>query len=415
MPEGPDMHDLSRSNIAIQNTPAFAAVRPLAQRLRLDRPAFRAGLRGAARIDLDERATSLCSFVVEHRDQLRPCGVVYVAGQHSTRQTANVDVLDGDPGEAVYEVSGQLVQHVAPSGGNSATVSSEPLPRLVATLRSALAPRKGALAAAQPLGGTLRPIRASDGLAIGQRDERGKSGVETDSLAVAGIGGGDIDVKDDVPLAVLPGKDRGLRIARQGSVPFHLDLAWDADEADAPGLAQGQAVADAELGGVVSGTGAKTRETGFVAALEPGKERLERLVETAEHLLLGAEGPSGEAVMNGACGLQFCGLHPVGDGHTLSPPRLDALLQPGVVEGAEVRKHVSKRGLLGAVRVDAKLVGKYQGAGLASAATDRGQERVAGLQPGGAFAFCTTPQHQLQPKRRAFRCRLPPTVPCAEI
>src|SRR5690606_13248490 len=94
-PHSPVTHDLSRGNIAIQNTPAFAAVRPLAQGLRLNCPAFRAGLRGAARIDLDERATSLCSFVVEHRDQLRPCGVVYVAGEHSTRQPANVEVLDG--------------------------------------------------------------------------------------------------------------------------------------------------------------------------------------------------------------------------------------------------------------------------------------------------------------------------------
>src|SRR5690606_12694313 len=130
------------------------------------------------------------------------------------------------------------------------------------------------------------------------------------------------------------------------------------DEADAPGLAQGQSVTNAELGGVVSGAGAKTRETGFVAALEPGKERFERLVETAENLLFGAEGPSGEAVMNGACGFQFRGLHPVGDGHTPSPPRLDALLQPGVVEGAEVRKHLPERGLLDAVRVDAEFIGQ---------------------------------------------------------
>lgn len=45
------MNDHRRRDVTIQNRPAFAAVSPSSERLGFDRPACRAGLRGAARID----------------------------------------------------------------------------------------------------------------------------------------------------------------------------------------------------------------------------------------------------------------------------------------------------------------------------------------------------------------------------
>src|SRR5690606_31568553 len=156
--------------------------------------------------------------------------------------------------------------------------------------------------------GTLRPVGARHGLAGAQRHKAGEAEVDADAIRTGALLRLNLDVEDDVPLAALAGEDRGLGLTRQSTVPPHLDLAGHADEAELAGLADREAVADAELGSVKAGTGTKARETGFVAALEPGKERLERLVEPAEHLLLGSERPAGEFRSSAANGLQLVGL-----------------------------------------------------------------------------------------------------------
>src|SRR5690554_4649843 len=119
----------------------------------------------------------------------------------------------------------------------------------------------------------------------------------------------------DVPLARLPRQDRGLRLAGQRAVPADADLAGHADEAELAGLADREAVADAELGSVKAGTGTKARE-----AAAAGKERLERLVQPAENLLLGAEGPSGELRRSAADSLQLVCLHLVRHGDVTTAP-----------------------------------------------------------------------------------------------
>src|SRR5690606_23579158 len=118
-----------------------------------------------------------------------------------------------------------------------------------------------------------------------------------------------------VPFASLPGQDRGVRLAGQRAVPADADLAGHADEAELAGLADRKAVADTEHGRVKAGTGTEARE-----AAATGKERLERLVDTAENLLLGAEGPSGELRRSAADSLQLVCLHLVRHGDVTTAP-----------------------------------------------------------------------------------------------
>src|SRR5215204_1689020 len=80
--KSPVMHDPCRRYVPVENSAALAAMLPLGQSLSLDRPTFRARLRGSTRIDQNNLSPSVCSFVGEHRGQLRPCGVVNRLGEH---------------------------------------------------------------------------------------------------------------------------------------------------------------------------------------------------------------------------------------------------------------------------------------------------------------------------------------------
>jgi len=55
-----------------------------------------------------------------------------------------------------------------------------------------------------------------------------------------------------------------------------LDLARHTDDADPSGLAERQAIADAEVGGLIAARGT---EAGLLAPLKSGEERLEALIQ----------------------------------------------------------------------------------------------------------------------------------------
>jgi len=350
------MHDHRSSNVPVETAPAVAAVLALGQRLCFDRSTFRARLRSSPRIDLHQLDTSSCSLVFEHSGQLRPRGIVNVLGQHPGCEALHVQVFDRDTAKTVDQIAGNLVQVVAPLGCDAGVESGEGRLALRPRRGAALAPSNRALAAAQLTSSTLRPVRAWHGLAGAQRHKAGEAEVDADAIRAGAILRLNLDVEDDVPFASLPRQDRRLRLAGQLAVPPHLDLAGHADEAELAGLADRKAVADAELGSVKASTGTKAREAWFVAALEPGKERFERLVKTAENLLFGSERPAGESRSSTANGLQLVGLHLVGHRHLPTAPCIDALFQSGVIELAEVAEHFPERSGLRPVRLDAVFV-----------------------------------------------------------
>ena len=117
-------------------------------------------------------------------------------------------------------------------------------------------------------------------------------------------------------------------------------------------LADRQPVANPEVGTVEHAFRPETGKTAL-ASLDPAEERLERLVETADNLLLRRVTVTGQPLVSQPNGFQFVGLIDVAE--RLAPPlvRLDPLLETGVVEVAEAPKHVGQPGGLRRVRKEA--------------------------------------------------------------
>ena len=145
----------------------------------------------------------------------------------------------------------------------------------------------------------------------------------------------------DIPLAGLAGQDCRGGFARQVTVPANLDLAGNADDTDPAAFTDRQAIADTKLRRVIAGGGTEARKSA-----PSGEECLEGLVETAQHLLFGREGPPREFWYGTPNGLQLCGLHVVAEGYLPPLPRVNALLQAAIVEAAKVCKHVGNRHLM---------------------------------------------------------------------
>jgi hypothetical protein len=146
--------------------------------------ALRTFLTCASRIDLDDRPTSFRSFVVEHRDQLRPRGVMDMLGVHSTRQAFDIEFLHTNSAEAVNKASGKLMQIIAPLVGDVCFVLGFEKPNLTATFRALPATSERPRPLAQPFGGSLGEVWSRQRFAVRQGDETGKADINADRCAL---------------------------------------------------------------------------------------------------------------------------------------------------------------------------------------------------------------------------------------
>src|SRR3546814_1807388 len=87
-------------------------------------------------------------------------------------------------------------------------------------------------------------------------------------------------------------------------------------------------------------------------------KRPERLVQPAQHLLLGGERPACESFVAGTHRLQFACLLPIAQADTAPSIRLDPLLQACVVQGAETAQHLRQSSLLRLVGIKPVFIGK---------------------------------------------------------
>ena len=113
----------SCSNIAINDTAAFASVHPDSERLRFDRAALRTGLARPARIDQLHSPTSVCSFAGDESDELIPCGVVDGLREHSGRESFHVQIFESDMRKTISQGPRQFVRKVAALAGNASAAS----------------------------------------------------------------------------------------------------------------------------------------------------------------------------------------------------------------------------------------------------------------------------------------------------
>lgn len=368
------MHDHRSRNIPVEIGAAIAAVSALAQEFGFDRPAFGAGLRSAARIDLDERATSLHSFIVEHRDQLRPSGVVNVLGEHAARQSFDVEVFNGNTPEPTHESSGNLMQVIASPVRETGVIARQSLARLFAPPRSPLAPCERPLTPTKASGVRLGVVWPRDEFPGRERGEAGKTAINTDSIAESFRADFGVHLQDDEPFAVLATDDRALGFTRKGAMPLDLDLAGDTHDADTARLPERQAVTNAKRSCVVSRCGTKAGEAGLFSTFDPIKEGLECVGQPAENAVLCCERPSSEVTIFGATSLQFESLPHIRQANPPPLPSLDPLLQASIVEPREVAKHGVQIEALNAVGIEPIFVGEDQ----------------AGPASGGSFLLCTS-------------------------
>lgn len=333
------MHDHRRSNVSIEDAPAFAAVHPFIKRLLGDRPAFGASLGSSARFDLNNFATSICSFVAQHQDEHSPRGVVHFFGERTRRKSFDTQILDGNMAKPIDDRSGQFMQPVTPAIGDSGLVGGERGQSLRADLRISLAPRYRPLLAPHSSLGSLGPVRASNCFAGRKCDKGIEAQVYADQFAVCGVCRLFLDMETDEPLTILAREDGGFWLARQFSVPANFYFALDADDPDAVTLGtDGEAIPNAKIRGMISGCGSEPREP-----LLSTEERLVSMVQTAENARFGRKGPSLEGWNFGTKDANLISLLHVAQGFPLPAIRLNALLKSGVIKLAEIAQHFVER------------------------------------------------------------------------
>ena len=354
------MHDLSRSNVSIENAPAFATMYAFGERFLGDSSALRTFLASSARVDLDELATGSLSLVAKHRNQCAPRGIVDMLGKHPASQALDVQILDGDTSKPIDDLSAFLVQDVTAHGPDMRLRLGNGGLALAPHLGAAFAPRQRSLDAPQFLGVALGDVGTSDGLAVVKGDQRGKTNVNPDAIRTRTLDRCDLDVKDDVPLPSVAAENAGLRFAGQFTMPADLDFTRHADKSEFLVLSDRHAVADTEIGGVISVAGSEPWKPAFLAALaalHTTKERLVCLVQFPQHLLLRGRRPAALMQQVTTNFRKRQNLFITANFHAV-PIGVDPMFKTGIVELAKIRKHVRQRKTLRLVRFNAIAVRK---------------------------------------------------------
>lgn len=354
------MYDYCRRNVPVERAAAITAVLALDQRLGDNSPALRARLGSSSRINRHDLTTSICSFVGDHRSQLRPRGVVHMLRQHTTGEALDVQIFNRDAAETVDQIAGEFVQHVTTARRDVRLMLGESDPTFAPRLRPSLAAGEGALQTAQSRGVALGNVWASNHLAVAQRDERCEAHVDADALGAGTLGSRDFDVKDHVPPARIARQDCALGAARQIAVPAHLDLTRDADKAELTALADCQAVTNTEVGSVIPVARTEAREASFLTTFDAAEESGERLVELTHHLLFGRRGPASDVRQIASDHGQARDLLVRADRDAFLVSS-DAVFEGGVVKLAEVGKHLRQKRGLRPIRLNAEFVAQQHG------------------------------------------------------
>ena len=277
-------------------------------------------------------------------------------GMHSSRQAFDVQILHSNTAKAVDKICGQLVQIVPSFVGDVCFVLSFAKPNLVAAFRAFLTTGKCPCPLAQSFGGFFGEVGAGQRLAIGQGNQRSQPNVNANRCTWRCLRHLHFDVENDMPFAVLAREDCGGWFTWQRAMPLAFDFASDAYNADATTVTKRQSIANAKLGGVVTGRCAKPWKAGFLASLAAPEECLEGLVEPSQYLLFSRERPPFMTAANSANSLQFESLILIRTRDTALAVGVDTLLKPRIIQRAEVAQHLAKHARLKASWVKAVFV-----------------------------------------------------------
>ncbi len=326
----------------------------LAQRLRCVR-STETGLRCAARINLHQLPTSVLSFVGQRFDESSPSGIIDTFGKHATCQSFNIQILDRDQTKHQHQPGCQLVMKVRALVSDVSVRSLQFTYSLAPTVAAALATCHLALRSAQ-LGLCMPKVtRVFNLCAVRQGSELFEANVHANAcsrwwqqLWFT------LDRKANVPTPLFPLHRDGLDVSFNRTVQFDLHLS-DALQAEFFVVKQTAAVAvRRERQGVETSVRLEAGESGTLATLHASEKSLERLINSAKHVL--TRGEVGKAQIAVRANLfQLIRLHVVIDAFTVNAPRIAPLLDASVVQTTRLAKLMIHRLNLVACRIESVL------------------------------------------------------------
>jgi hypothetical protein len=327
----------------------------LTQTFRNERTAATTAPGCAGRVHSKEVAPGTFSLVRNLVDEHAPSGICYGLGKKPASQSLNVQILNCNRAEVGNDSLTNLVMKIRSLVANVCLSALQKLHGLTSAMRALLPSRNFALAGSETCLRLTIPARILNLAAITQRREVSQANVDTDTRGDFGQRSGlAFDGKANVPFATLALDGDSLDLSLNRTVQLDLDQS-NTLHSQLAGIEQPTASAvTRKRDAIEAPMRLETREPCCRFALHASKERLESLIDSAQHILTSGEIRQREIASRSNLFQLIC-LRVVVDRLTIQSPRIAALLQTTVVKSARLAQLTVKRASLSTCRIHSVL------------------------------------------------------------
>ena len=328
---------------ALRQTTTRTRMPTLRERFRHSLPAD-AGLACAAWVNFDKHAPGALSLVRKFIQEAAPSDIVDGLGQHAAGHPFDLEVFHRDHAVVIHQGSGDFVVKVVALILDVGMLTRQNCNRLTPSMGPLVgSPGNPALSNPQSSLRLAVEARVVDCRSVAQCGEGGESKVNTNRLARYRQRLCSAFYREDhEPATCLP-LDRNC-LDRSCNRSMQLDLD-DSHTLNANRAVDKFAavIVGREGEGIVPAARLEAREACLLAALDPGKESCEGLVQPSQHILAAGEVGDSNQVLR-PHGLQLLCLVVVADRLAAQLPRSHALFQRSIVEIARLPK-LERQGL----------------------------------------------------------------------
>lgn len=325
--------------------------------------AARAGLRGSAWIDGNQRPTSFFHFVGQKIPQCAPRGIVNRLGEKRARHAGDVQILDCDMGMAVHNSAGQLVQEIRSLAGSLSVRAGKALSGFLPALRTFNSSRQGAAMPANTFRRSSRELRRRHGLASGERHNAGQPSVQSNGAIWARRDFFRLyfGVQNQKPSPAFSFQGRTFWLGYDLTVTFYADIGVHALEARAR-ASDGEAVAHVEPSGVKARGRLETRVPGRIPTLQAPEESLKRQVSALNDKQFSARAIARKPLVPPTQIFKAGRLLKISEIVAVIAPAIAALFQHLIVQPTECPEHFRQLARLRLRRIKPKFVGAHHAA-----------------------------------------------------
>lgn len=312
------------------------------------------------RVNFHEHASGTFSLVREHKEKVRPSGIVNTLSKHPTCQTFDIEIFDCNQPVLIHDLSRFFVMKVPALIADVIVESREQQDRFTSAVRSFLTTRNASLQSAEFRLCRTKPTRVINLSSVAQSSERSQANVNADHVRIERQRRRlNFDGEQCKPTTglVLDGEafDRTFKLSMQ--LDTHVaNLRQSQTFSDQP--MSGSAICDA----VILARRAKARISGLLSSLYPCKECGERQVNTFQRLFQNVRVNSRHVIADLLNLRELQILIEPRDRFPLALPSVAAFLQGSVVQLAANGKLFVQRLLLSLCWIDAVAIGLDQGA-----------------------------------------------------